>query len=168
MNLQYKLLRVNTFKCLNRKVKSSFIIDACWENFPPNLFNSLDATRGPKPAPKQVTVSLISSKRKTPVAAYEERKKNDESMLSQSSHSEPSLVIQDSYQVSEIPPVLHTNTNTSILWLSSKHTSNDDQQKALPRKVSMADCDDEMNCEEIQNEEEKVIRTQLNQKLIKK
>jgi hypothetical protein len=42
----------------------------------------LDASGGAKPPPKQVTVSLMSSKRKTPVTAYEERKKNDESFLS--------------------------------------------------------------------------------------
>ena len=32
----------------------------------------------------------------------------------------------------------------------------------------MADYDDEMNCEEVKNEEEKVLRSQINQKLIKK
>ena len=117
--------------------------------------------------PKQVSVSLISTKRKTPATTYEEKKKNDESILSQSSQSEPSLVIQEYCQVSEIAPVIHTNTNTSILQLSSHQNSNEDPPKA--RKGSMADYEDEMNCdEEVQNEEEKVLRSQVNKKLIKK
>jgi hypothetical protein len=48
-------------------------------------------------------------------------------------------------------------TNTSILQLSSHQNSNEEPSKI--RKGSMADFDDEMNCEEIKNEEEKVRRS---------
>ena len=53
-----------------------------------------------------------------------------------------------------------------MLQLSSHQNSNEEQPSSKVRKCS--DFEDDMNCEEVENEEEKVLRSTINQKLIKK